>query len=214
MGGVGRAPVRVAIVDDHPIARYGIEHVLAQADGLSLAASAASPSELDPGQADVVVMDLYLDGDQPALAALGEIATTARVLVMSASVRPADVLGAIRAGAAGYLTKQSDVETLVAAIETVAAGGFWLSSQLADIMRSELRAPAPAGQRAAAGVLSPREEEALAHIASGFTHAQTAARMGISKATVDTYVERIRVKMQVGNKAQLTRLALERRDRL
>jgi DNA-binding CsgD family transcriptional regulator len=57
-------------------------------------------------------------------------------------------------------------------------------------------------------VLSPREEETLDLIARGFTHAQVARRMGISKATVDTYVERIRGKLQVGNKAELTRAAM------
>lgn len=59
-------------------------------------------------------------------------------------------------------------------------------------------------------LLSPREEQALDFIARGFTHAQTARRMGVTKATVDTYVERIRAKLQVGNKAELTRAALSR----
>jgi DNA-binding NarL/FixJ family response regulator len=58
--------------------------------------------------------------------------------------------------------------------------------------------------------LSPREEQALELIARGFTHAQAARRMGVSKTTVDTYVERIRIKLQVGNKAELTRAAINR----
>ncbi|MEU7870001.1 LuxR C-terminal-related transcriptional regulator [Dactylosporangium sp. NPDC049140] len=76
--------------------------------------------------------------------------------------------------------------------------------QLADLVRATLVEPAPA-----AGALSPREQQTLDLIASGFTHAQVASRMGVRKATVDTYVERIRAKLQLGNKAELTRAALD-----
>ena len=96
----------------------------------------------------------------------------------------------------------------VAAVETVAAGGFAMSSQLADILQAgfAVQPPtAPPGPQ-----LSAREEETLGLIARGLTHAQVAKRMGVSKATVDTYVERIRAKLQVGNKAELTRVALQR----
>ncbi len=122
------------------------------------------------------------------------------------------MLGAVRAGACGYVTKLADPPMLVAAVHTVASGGFALSSRLADILRGELAAaPAAAGTAAATPALSPREEEALDLIAGGLTHAQAASRMGVSRATVDTYVERIRAKLQVGNKAELARAAIERR---
>jgi len=214
--------VRVAIVDDHPIARYGVKQVLARMDGLQVVASAASPSELAdhmPGtdeRPDVVILDLYYGGDAPCLEAIGQLGTAARVLVMSASGRPADVLGAIRAGAAGYITKQADGLMFAAAVEAVARGGFWLSAELADIVHAELSRPPrqdphPARpRRLTADDLSPREQETLTLIASGFTYSQVATRMGISKATVDTYIERIRGKLQVGNKAELIRAALER----
>jgi DNA-binding NarL/FixJ family response regulator len=101
---------------------------------------------------------------------------------------------------------------LISAVRTVASGGFVLSSQLADILQGELAQPATIG-RAAADVpaLSPREEETLDLIARGLTHAQAASRMGVSRATVDTYIERIRAKLHVGNKAELARAAIERR---
>lgn len=218
MGVEGRT-VRVAVVDDHPIARYGLERLLAQASNILVMVTAATPDEvltcLDGAGApgiDVIVMDLYLNGDEPSVQSIRDLGTVAPVIVMSASVRPMDVVGAIQAGASGYLSKQTGFDTFRAAIEMVASGGFWLSSQLADILRSRLvtRGGADRGGRSA-GDLSPREEEVLDCIAQGFTHDQTARRMGISKATVDTYVERIRSKMHVGNKAELTRLALERR---
>jgi DNA-binding NarL/FixJ family response regulator len=81
---------------------------------------------------------------------------------------------------------------------------------LADILHTQMTGqarPSPPDPRA---LLSPREEQALDLIARGYTHAQAATRMGVTKATVDTYVERIRAKLQVGNKAELTRAALQR----
>jgi two-component system, NarL family, nitrate/nitrite response regulator NarL len=86
-----------------------------------------------------------------------------------------------------------------------------MSSQLADILHAGLATSAPpAAPSEARPDLSAREEQTLELIARGFTHAQVATRMGVRKATVDTYVERIRGKLQLGNKAELTRAALER----
>jgi DNA-binding NarL/FixJ family response regulator len=197
--------VRVAIVDDHPIARRGVESTLADAGDIEVMVSVGTVLELDGHEpADVLILDLYHDGDHPGLSAVARWSARTRVLVMSASGRPADVLGAVRAGAAGYITKRAQPAQFVAAVQTVAGGGFWLSSQLADIVQSELSQPAPAPRPQ----LSRREEQTLDLIARGYTHAQAATRMGVTKATVDTYVERIRAKLHVGNKAELTRVAL------
>jgi DNA-binding NarL/FixJ family response regulator len=211
----------VAVVDDHPIARRGVDQILTESGRVSVIASCGSAGELtgaleDTGRAerpDVIVLDLYHDGGTPCLDAVARLTAGTKVLVMSASGSPADVVGAIRAGASGYVTKQSDPDVFVAAVETVAAGGFALSPRLADILHAELARPRTALPGPAAGAvpqLSAREEEALALIASGFTHAQVATRMGVRKATVDTYIERVRTKLQVGNKAELTRAALRR----
>jgi two-component system nitrate/nitrite response regulator NarL len=217
--------IRVAIVDDHPIARRGVESALAEVDGFEVVASVGAPAGLGPSLAaasdgpDVVILDLYHDGDSPHHDAVAALCSVTRVLVMSASGRPADVIDAVRAGANGYITKQAQPAMFVQAVQTVAVGGFWLSSQLADILQASLSSPdrpssgpeipSPAGALAEVR-LSPREEQALDLIARGYTHGQTASRMGVSKSTVDTYVERIRTKLHVGNKAELTRLALSR----
>jgi len=209
--------IQVAIVDDHPVARRGLQSILAEAGDIQVTAAVATPAGLSLAGAgaarpDVIILDLYHDSDQPCLDAIAGLGQHCKVLVVSASGRPADVLGAVRAGACGYVTKLADPPMLVAAVHTVASGGFALSSRLADILRGELAAaPAAAGAAAAAPALSPREEEALDLIAGGLTHAQAASRMGVSRATVDTYVERIRAKLQVGNKAELARAAIERR---
>lgn len=210
-------PIRIAIVDDHPVARWGVEHVFESHADVQVVCSVASVEELEaalaaPGVAgvDVVVVDLYLTGDGPSLAVIERLAQRYRVLVMSASGRREDVLAAIRAGADGYLTKQAADDAFLAGVERVAAGELYLSSQLADLIHAdlevELEAAAPAGDRPR---LAPRERETLRYIAQGFTHAQAARRMGVSQATVETYIKRIRQKLRVGNKADLTRTAIE-----
>jgi DNA-binding NarL/FixJ family response regulator len=213
--------IRVAIIDDHPLARRGIAQILLETGRIAVVASAGTPEELLESLAadahpppDVVICDLYYAGDQPCLEAVAELAKVFRTLVISVSGRPADVIGAVRAGACGYVTKHADPAMIVAAVETAAAGGFSLSPQLADILYANVRKrSAHGGDRGVdpdRAPLSPREEEALSLIADGFTHAQVATRMGVTKATVETYVERIRAKLQVGNKADLTRAALRR----
>jgi DNA-binding NarL/FixJ family response regulator len=205
--------VRVAIVDDHPVARRGVAAALADAGDFEVVASVDVPDALvaaladAPEYPDVVILDLYHDGEHPCIAAVAALSAVGRVLVMSASGRSADVLGAVRAGAGGYITKQAQPAQFATAVQTVAAGGFWLSSQLADILQTQLGA---SGRPDPPVRLSPREEQALDLIARGFTHGQAATRMGVSKATVDTYIERIRGKLHVGNKAELTRAALRR----
>jgi DNA-binding NarL/FixJ family response regulator len=207
--------IRAVIIDDHPLARMGIAQILTDSARVQVAAALGSPAELaavmDETSPDVVVCDLYHDGEQACLDAVAALAATQRTLVISASGRPADVIGAIRAGAGGYITKHADPALLVGAVETVAAGGFALSPQLADILHADLgRDGAHQPGMAVAPTLSPREEQALSLIADGLTHTQVATRMGVTRKTVETYVERIRVKLQVGNKAELTRAALER----
>jgi two-component system, NarL family, nitrate/nitrite response regulator NarL len=206
------AMITVGIVDDHPVVRHGLSHLLEQWPGVTVVASEATVSELGSTDSlDVVVLDLYLGTDDPALESITLLAASTPVLVVSASACPADVLGAIRAGASGYLTKDCQPELLVAGVLTAASGGFALTSELADIVQSARpRDAGPDGGTPARVHLSPREEQTLSYIARGFTHEQIATRLGIRKSTVNTYVERIRDKLQAGNKADLTRAALTR----
>ncbi|WP_188192251.1 LuxR C-terminal-related transcriptional regulator [Nonomuraea sp. SYSU D8015] len=204
--------IRVAVIDDHELIRHGLEYLLRPFDDLDVVFQGSRIADLRSGDLDhdVLILDLYLATDRPCVAEIRELSAITRVLVVSASGRPADVLAAIRSGANGYVTKDAPAELVVDALRTVAVGGFYLSAGLADILQNELGAPP---SDAAQPRLSGREEEVLAYIAQGFTHAQIARRMEITKATVDTYVERIRAKLQVGNKAQLTRAALDRLER-
>jgi DNA-binding NarL/FixJ family response regulator len=198
--------IRVAIVDDHPVARWGMESLLGTCSGVEVVVSTGSADDVSDAEPDVVILDLYLYGRGPSLDAVTKLSGRFRVLVISASGRRADVLTAIRSGADGYLNKRADEQSFVDAVHSVAAGEFYLSSELADIVEADLgaQAPGPATNR-----LSPREEQVLHYIAAGFTHAQTATRMGLRTETVNTYVKRIRAKIGLGNKADLTRIALE-----
>ncbi|MFC4123175.1 LuxR C-terminal-related transcriptional regulator [Nonomuraea zeae] len=209
--------IRIAVIDDHELIRHGLEYLLHRFDDLKVVLQGAAIGDLRAAELDhdVLILDLYLATDRPCVAEIRELSAITRVLVVSASGRPADVLAAVRSGANGYVTKEAPAEQIVDAVRTVAAGGFYLSAGLADILQNQLSAPAreEEGDAGARPRLSAREEETLSFIAQGFTHAQIARRMEISKATVDTYVERIRTKLQVGNKAQLTRAALDRLER-
>ena len=207
-GGRDGPPIRVAIVDDHPVARYGVQFILGHCARVAVVCSAGSLGELHASAAepDVIILDLYLN-DPVRLTAAAISALTARwpVLVMSASGSRTDVLAAIRAGAAGYLLKQATDAAFTDAVITVAGGGFYLSPSLADIIDADLGS----GRQDRTPPLAPREEEALRLIAQGFTQSQTAARMRVSPGTVDTYIKRIRKKLGAGNKADLTRRAIE-----
>jgi DNA-binding NarL/FixJ family response regulator len=186
-------------------------------DDLRVETVAGAVDELDTELGyDVTLLDLYLTprtegrhSGGPCLDLIARLsASSVPVLVVSASQNPDDVLAAIRAGAMGYVTKSSQPEFLVSAARTVAAGGFAFSPDLAGVLHRAFSGPRPAASPDI-GPLSPREAETLRMVARGLTHSQIATRMRVSKSTVNTHVERIRVKLKVGNKAELTRLALE-----
>jgi DNA-binding NarL/FixJ family response regulator len=175
--------------------------------GLAVVCVAASLAEFHAQATapDMVVLDLYLGHGRLTAGQIADAVRRCPVLVVSASARQPDVFAAIKAGASGYLVKSAEAEAFREAVKTVAAGGFYLSSQLADLIDTSASEEPPGLPSS----LAPREREALSLIAQGFTQAQAASRMGVSPATIDTYVKRIRRKLGPGNKADLTRMAME-----
>lgn len=200
-------PRSVAIVNDQPITRGGLEQLAASVPGLTVAASVASVEDLDQLDAayDVVVMDVPMQEDGLSLKTITRIAEISRPLVVSSWDRPPGLLAVVRAGACGCVTRQSSHRTVACALSVVAAGGFYLCEQLTARFHLELRRPPQADPHG----LAPREVETLQWIARGLTHRQIATRMGLSQATVNTYAKRIRGKLQVNNKAELTRMAMD-----
>jgi len=202
------APQSVAIVNDQPITRSGLEQLAATIPGLAVTASVASAAELDEFGAtyDVVVMDVPArDADGLSLKTITRMAEIGRPLVVSSWDRPPSLLAVIRAGAGGCVTRQSSHGTVARALSVVAAGGFFLCERLVPRFHLELNRPS----RADPYGLAPREVETLQWIARGLTHGQIATRMGLSPATINTYAKRIRTKLKVNNKAELTRIAIE-----
>jgi len=191
-------------VDDHPVARHGVARIFDRCDRITIVSSTDSLEGIP--DADVYLVDLYLGEGPVAVEAIAALAARNPVLVMSASARRHDVVSTLEAGASGFLTKASDVDAFIEGVETVAGGGFYLSSQLADIIDASAHGAA-AGS--ALATLAPREREVLSYLAQGFTQEQTATRIGIGPSTVDTYVKRIRQKIGPGNRTTLIRRGIE-----
>jgi DNA-binding NarL/FixJ family response regulator len=175
-------------------------------DIVATAATAAEVADWDGSiPADLAVCDLYLaGGDSPSVDAISELAKRCPTLVVSCVINPVDVLAALESGACGFVTTSAQSEVLVAAVRTATA----VAAAEAQSALSFNLFQAAADRSHIVDLLSGRELEALRYIARGLTHQQTATRMGVAKATVDTYVARIRTKLRLGNKAELTRAAL------
>jgi DNA-binding NarL/FixJ family response regulator len=200
--------IRVAIVDDHPVFRQGLEHAVDTAEGQHLVAAAGSVEELersDINAVDVVILDLGLPGLAGHEAVNHLCQQGLSVLVVSAESSRRDVVAAITAGAAGYLTKSSEPAEITRAVEIVAAGETYVSPTLASYLLQTSREPSSDGGFA----LTDRERQILALVASGERDAEIAAELFISVATVRSHLDRIRDKTGRRRRADLTRLALE-----
>jgi DNA-binding NarL/FixJ family response regulator len=200
--------ISVAIIDDHPLYRHGLAMAVEQAGDFTLVAGAASIEDfgrLDV-TADVVLLDLHLPGMEGAEGVAHVCARGPKVIV-SAAGAPDDVIDALAAGAAGYLTKDADARDIQLAVRAVASGETYVSPTLASYLISANR------QRAASleHQLSPRELEILALVAAGETDRDIAKQLFIATTTVYSHLERIRDKTGARRRAQLTRLYLERK---
>ncbi len=204
--------ISVMVVDDHPIWREGVARDLTERGVRVVATAADAEAAIRIAVAtrpQVVLMDLDLGGTSGVRAIegiLNRLPGTA-VLVLSASGEHADVLEAVKAGATGYLVKSAGVEELLAAVRRTAAGFPVFTPGLAGLVLGEYRrlAEAPSG----APVLSARETEVLRLVAKGFTARQIAERLVISHRTVESHVQNTLRKLQLHNRAQLVRYAIE-----
>jgi DNA-binding NarL/FixJ family response regulator len=215
-------PVRVLIVDDHPIWREGTARYLAEA-GYTIAGTAGDGAQALRITAairpDVVLLDLNLPDMDGAEVTRNLLAAhpSVRVLMLSASGARQDVLNAVTAGAVGYVLKSSSVTELVAAVRSAAAGQPVFTPELAGLVLGEYRRlagpasqPPPASQLPPEPRLTDRETEILRLVAKGLTYPQIAARLTLSTRTVQNHVRNTLTKLQLHNKAQLVRYALEK----
>ncbi|MGW1838376.1 response regulator transcription factor [Streptomyces sp. BBFR2] len=202
---------RIAIIEHQNLVRHGLERVLSQSPRLEVVAAVERVQDFPFGAPapDAIlygppVHDCATEAELPGQT-LARLVACAPVLLVSDFNRPHRVLEAVRAGVLGCVTGRVDDEELLRAVDTVVLGGFHLSSTLVPRLQSELQQPGGAEPRS----LARRELEALRLLAEGLTHSQIGRRMGLTEATVSTYVKRIRTKLNVGNKADLTRTAIE-----
>ena len=198
-------PTTVVIVDGQPITRSGLEHLVSGLDDVALLASVADLEDFEPARCDVVLLHLPDDREGLTTKTITHAAHIGRPVVMSSWQRPPGLVAALRAGAHGCIMRASTLETVAEAVRVVASGGIYVCELLADRLHTELSRPSdldPLG-------LAPREAETLQWIARGLTHAEIAHRMGLTTSTVNTYAKRIRGKLNVTNRSELTRIAIE-----
>ncbi len=197
----------IAIIEDCHLTRVGIEHVLSQDPGLRVVAS--FPAVADLGRLsvppDLVILDQASCADSDPLGVIASLAERMAVVVLAGSGGSADVLATLRSGAGAVVTRHtSDAEFLVA-VTAAARGALYLAADLAELASAELRRR----RFGETTTLSRREIETLRLVADGCTHRQIARRLGLTEMTVNTYVKRIRSKLNAGNKAELTRKAID-----
>ena len=208
-------PITVMVVDDHPMWRDAVERDL-QAAGHDVVAVAANGREalarFPAAAPQVVVLDLQLPDSTGVeiTATMLQHDPSARVLILSASGEQADVLEAIKAGATGYLVKSASSVELVRAVQRVADGDTVFTPGLAGLVLGEFRriAQGPADDDPV-DQLTDRETEILKMVATGMSYRQIAERLVLSHRTVQNHVQNTLRKLQMNNRVQLTRWAIQ-----
>jgi DNA-binding NarL/FixJ family response regulator len=194
------APIRLLIVDDHPVVRDGLRGIFSVDDRFDVVGEAATGREAvdacERTRPDVVLMDLHMpemDG-AAAIQALRQRAIPARVLVLTTFDSDQDVVPAIQAGAIGYLLKDAPRQELFRAVAAAYRGETVLAPSVATKLVGQVRDPAKAP-------LSQRELEVLRLIARGNTNKEVAAALFISEATVKTHLLHLYAKLNVNDRA-------------
>ena len=216
-----RPAIRVFIVDDHQLFRSGARHEITTFGGevevVGEAGDVASAAErIAQVEPDVVLVDVHMpDGGGPeVIRRVHASHPGVRFLALSVSDAAEDVIGAIRAGARGYVTKTISTADLVEALRMVAAGDAVFSPRLAGFVLDAFAAlpePATVHLDPELDQLTSREREVLRLIARGYAYKEVARELFISVKTVETHVSAVLRKLQLSNRYQLTRWAMERR---
>jgi DNA-binding NarL/FixJ family response regulator len=199
VSGPGR-PIRLLIVDDHPVVRDGLRGVFADDPDFEVVGEASNGAEaiaqVQPLAADVVLMDLRMPemGGVEAIERLRRTAPGARVLVLTTFDTDRDVLPAIEAGATGYLLKDAPREELVRAVRAAHRGESVLSPAVARRLMGQVRRPSREA-------LSQRELHVLRLIADGASNREAAAKLFVSEATIKTHLLHIYEKLGVRDRA-------------
>jgi DNA-binding NarL/FixJ family response regulator len=204
--------IRVCVIDDHAVVREGLKRIIAENPGMAVTAEAADGMEamrvIQSEPCDVVLLDITMP-NRNGLDVLKQIRTDSPrlpVLILSMHAEDQYAVRVLRAGAAGYLTKESAPAKLVQAIRKVVRGGKYVSTSLAEKLVFDLNSDST---KAPHEILSDREYQVLCMIASGKTVTMIAVELGLSVKTISTYRVRILEKLNMKNNAELTRYAIK-----
>lgn len=210
---IANEPIRVLVVDDQGIVRKGIRALLAETSGIVVVGEADNGQQaveqalvLKP---DVTLMDLampVMDGIE-AIRQITAQQTGARILVLTSFTTDDKVFPAIKAGALGYLLKDSEPSDLVRAIQQVSRGEASLHPRIALQVLQELRRPPQT--EAPPDALTPREVDVLRLVAKGMTNREIGAELSTTEATIKTHVSSILSKLHLANRVQATLYALQ-----
>ncbi len=207
--------IRVLLVDDHPVVRAGLRAMLADFEGIAVAAEAADGAAALAALArlnalgepvDVVLMDLQMGAGMDGVTATGRIKAgtpAPPVLILTTFDSDADILAAVEAGASGYMLKDAPPEQIRQAVLAAAAGQTALAPEVAARLLGRIRNPGPA--------LSAREIQLLELLATGLGNRAIARQLFISEATVKTHLVHIYGKLGVDNRTAAIAVATQRR---
>ena len=207
--------IRILIADDHPVVRDGLAAMLGTQPDFAVVALAADgqeavrlAAELQP---DIVLLDLEMPGldGVEALARMRAASPGVRALVFTAFDTDERILGALRAGAQGYLLKGAPRDELFRAVRVVSQGGSLLQPVVASKLLQRMASPA-APPPAASGAITAREAQVLRLLAHGRANKEIAAELVISERTVKFHVSSILAKLGAGNRTEAVRLAVQR----
>lgn len=202
--------LKILIADDHPVFRRGLRQIISEASDMLVVDEATDGwealSKVRSSDCDVVLLDITMPGKNgmDVLAQLKNERPGLPILILSMHPEEQYAVRALRAGAFGYLTKESAPDELVIAIRKVSKGGKYVSSSLAETLASVLQEK---GEQQLHKTLSDREYQVMCMIASGKTVAEIAIKLSLSAKTISTYRSRILEKMKMKNNVELARYA-------
>jgi NarL family two-component system response regulator LiaR len=203
--------VRIVLVDDHRVVQSGLRSYLEAFSGLAVVGAASSGEEalgkLEEWLPDVVVMDLHMPGGIDGIETTRRVRALSphtQVVVLTAHTDEARVVAALRAGAIGYVRKDSDPELLIAAVRGAARGQSVLDPAVAGSVLQDLVRGGPLAEE-----LSEREKEVLRELAHGRTNREIARQLNVGEETVKTHVGNILSKLQLNHRTQAVIYALK-----
>lgn len=207
--------IRILIADDQTITRSGLQTMLAEHQDMQVIGEARDGAEVvelaASLQPDVILMDVRMPGIN-GIEATRRIHRTSphiRILVLTVFDDDTLVFPVIRAGASGYLLKNTEQDELLRAIRTVANGGAIFSPGIAQKVLGYLNAPQPNAPQESFDELTPREREILELIAQGKTNPEIATTLNLSSKTVSNYISNVLLKLHAADRAKLMLMALE-----